>query len=130
MKFTAKLHRGESGRSSDAGDFGAGQYWSSNRAQARAYAGNGIVRHEKIVLCRPILLTVSEAYDLAEEFGTITGDPDRPGTGAGDMDMRRVCAQAMRKFMLMLGYDGMVVEHDRPWGPELEVVIYNHERGE
>lgn len=129
MIFAMKLYRGESGNSHDPGDFGAGEYWSSNKAQARTYAGNGFVRCETIVLHRPILLSVKEAYDLAEEFGTITGDPDRPGTGSGDMDKRRVCSQVMREFMLMLGYDGMVIEHNRPWGPELEIVIYNREKG-
>ena len=129
MKYTARLHRGESGRPSDPGDFGSGEYWSSEKGQARAYAGpEGTVRCEKIVLNRAALLTVKEAYDLGEEFGTITGDPDRPHTGSGPMKDREKCARRMREFMIMLGYDGLVVEHKRPGNRHtIEVVMYHPE---
>lgn len=78
------------------------------------------------MLKRPALLTVTEAYDLAEEFGTITGDPDKPRTGSGPWKERARCARRMREFMLMLGYDGLVVEHKRPGNRyTMEVVMYH-----
>jgi hypothetical protein len=121
MRIRIKAYRGEKSYASDPGDFGRGQYWSTSKAVAKCY---GVMRSKILYLNRPILMTVKEAYDLAGEFGTITGDPDQPHIGSGPFDKRQTASGAMSDFMLSIGYDSMIVEHPGLNRPYFEIVIF------
>lgn len=104
---------------SDPGDFGAGRYYTTSSARARAYAGrSGLLDHTTLRFRNPFVVAVSEAYDLAEHFGTIHGTTDQ----------RLAAAQQMTRDIRSHGYDGFIAVHKR-FGlgchTELEIVKYD-----
>jgi hypothetical protein len=63
---------------SDPGDFGQGTYYSTSKARAANY---GALKPFTIVLTKPLLLTVEEAYtQIADRYGTISGVAGHPET--------------------------------------------------
>ena len=94
--------------STDAGDYGRGEYWAREKSFARIY---GQVIHKKIVLQNALHLSSNEIVILAKEtYGTTLNK--------GPNHCRFENAQKLTEDMLKRGYDGIVVygyERFRMW---------------
>ena len=124
----APLWRGQrplNGRAfaSDPGDLGRGKYFSSLKSRAENY---GDISREMIVLHNPLVLTTDEAYtQIADQFGTISGQSEHPEHGStGDHESRLRAAQAATDAMQKAGYDGVVALNNWHNITELEVVVF------
>lgn len=97
---------------SDPGDFGRGIYWTSVKAQAKAYGPE--IRRERVRLDNPLRLTATQAYDLAaRNYGKFP---------RGDEGVMLIRAEAMTRDLLVQGHDGLVVMHRH--SGRLEVVDF------
>jgi hypothetical protein len=118
-----KLYRGVSERMSDPGDFGRGIYYSTSMAEAKQY---GKLTEHALKLNNPLVLTVEDAYLLADRFGTISGKPGKPVgiVAGGTIADRMAAAQNMTDDIIANGYDGVVVIHNKP-SRSLEIVDFS-----
>lgn len=106
---------------SDPGDFGRGVYWTTSKARAKSYSSNIITA--RIVFNNPLILTVNEAYDLADHYNTINEI---------DIDKRIKNAEIFTRDMLSFGFDGLISirltrKHkykEMSFHSELEIVDY------
>jgi len=98
------------GFASDPGDFGRGRYWTTSGQRAEAIAGKEAVEPGTVKLDNPLILDTDEAYDLAEKYGTVTGEARMEGS------------QKLTDDMLAAGYDGIIVVGQKPG--ELEIVEF------
>lgn len=115
-----KVWRGErcDHRPSDPGDFGAGKYYSTSRARARSYGGLAGTRQHVIQFDNPFVITVSAAYDLAEQYGTIHGT----------LEQRLAAARKLTSDLKSQGYDGLIAVNQRRRRntvTELEIVRFD-----
>lgn len=101
-----RLWRGTKERPSDPGDIGQGTYYTTHFARAKNY---GKAEGHEVALKNPLVLSEGEAYALADKYGTITGDPTRPGIGAGPEFPRMLGAERMSKEISAQGHDGIVM---------------------
>ncbi len=131
MLFQMPLYRGVTDKrgkefASDPGDFGRGEYWSSDPHVAKAYSSK--VKCETIVLFNPIQLLEIEAYILADDmYGTIRGK-NKIGSGCGEIKDRLENSSKLTADLVSLGHDGFVVYKE---SGEVEVVVFDKiERGE
>jgi hypothetical protein len=96
---------------SDPGDFGRGVYYTTLKSRAKSY---GEVSRYFLQLSNPLVLSVSDAYDLSETFGKI-----RTRT----LDQ----SEAMTLDLIAQGYDGIVsvsIDKERGFRNELEIVDF------
>jgi hypothetical protein len=99
----------------DPGDLGAGTYWTSARARARCY-GTTVIRR-RLRFENPLVLSQGAAYDLGEQFGSLS---------AGRAEQTRR-ALAMRAWLKARGHDALIAvreysRRERGAYTELEVV--------
>jgi hypothetical protein len=104
---------------SDPGDFGSGKYYTTRRSRARGYSGSdGVIFRIILVFNNPFVIGVSEAYDLAQYYGTIHGT----------LEQRLAAARQMTGDFQLQGYDGFIAVSHKKWGirsySELEIVYY------
>jgi hypothetical protein len=105
---------------SDPGDFGQGTYYSTSKARAANY---GALKPFTIVLTKPLLLTVEEAYtQIADRYGTISGVAGHPETGAGDFVPRAARAAEATSAVRSLGHDGLAAINSET--REIEIVVF------
>ena len=83
--------------SNDPGDFGRGIYYTTSKARAKAY---GKTFSTVIKFNNPLVLSVNQAYDLADNYGTIANMRNGKEALNG--------AETMTKTMLSKGYDGLI----------------------
>ena len=91
---------------SDPGDFGRGIYYDTNYYRAKNY---GEVTKGILKLTNPIVLSSSEAYEIAEKFQTVRLHDDwyTQNNSQDSMQARLINAQRMTEFLLNQGYDGL-----------------------
>jgi hypothetical protein len=91
---------------SDPGDFGRGIYYDTNYHRAKAY---GEVTKSILKLTNPIVLSSSEAYEIAEKFQTVRLHDDwyTQNNSQDSMQARLINAQRMTEFLLNQGHDGL-----------------------
>lgn len=105
----------------DPGDFGRGVYYDTNYYRAKSY---GYVIKSIISLSNPIILSSSEAYDLADKFQTVRLSDEWYANNIGKNvdEARLINAQKMTEYILSLGYDGLAAVNVRFGG--IEIVDY------
>ena len=114
----------------DPRDFGRGIYYTNNIHRARAY---GDVTKKILVLNNPIVMSMADAYKLAEEYHTVRlpesheRNPEKSMLEIiqDDAHQRMLNAQKMSDDMLNKGYDGLVAVED---DGEIEIVVYTQQR--
>ena len=91
----------------DAGWYGAGEYWTSQYSTALFYAHHDPdgVQEAELQFENPLFLTYAEADTLAAEYGT--KDPAIPYWD------RHASAQRLSSDLAEQGYDGLVIEDGR-----------------
>jgi hypothetical protein len=91
---------------SDPGDFGRGIYYDTNYHRAKTY---GEVTKSVLKLTNPIVLSSSEAYEIAEKFQTVRLNDDwyTKNNSQDSMRARLSNAKKMTEFLLNQGYDGL-----------------------
>jgi hypothetical protein len=91
---------------SDPGDFGRGIYYDTNYHRAKTY---GEVAKSILKLTNPIVLSSSEAYEIAEKFQTVRLHDDwyTQNNSQDSMQARLNNAQRMTEFLINQGYDGL-----------------------
>jgi hypothetical protein len=106
---------------SDPGDFGRGIYYDTNYHRAKTY---GEVTKSILKLTNPIVLSSSEAYEIAEKFQTVrlTDDWYTQNNSQDSMQARLNNAQKMTEFLLNQGYDGLASVNTRMGS--IEIVDY------
>lgn len=103
---------------SDPGDFGRGIYYTTNYHNAKAY---GPVEKSILKLQNPIVLSVEEAYQLADKYHTVHLPNDNVKRTTQEMLAQLVTnAETMTRAMISQGYDGLVAIHRG----RLEIVDY------
>ena len=127
-----RLRRGKS-YSSDPGDLGRGVYYTVTKARAKTY---GKVRRTRLIFDNPVVLSMSDAYELAGTYGTVQPPEDiqeqiiemkmqDPSIDVPAMieALRMKAATEMTMDLLELGHDGLIaVQIGR--AREIEIVDY------
>jgi hypothetical protein len=109
------------GKLNCAADSPPGSLFSAT-SKARA-ANYGALKPFTIVLTKPLLLTVEEAYtQIADRYGTISGVAGHPETGAGDFVPRAARAAEATSAMRSLGHDGLAAINSET--REIEIVVF------
>lgn len=96
----------------DPGDFGRGIYWTTSEARAKSYGKT--IERRVLVLANPKVLMVSEAYDLATEYGTVG-----PNLST---EVRLKNSQRLTNDLVSQGYDSLVSINESM--NEIEIVIF------
>lgn len=120
---------------SDPGDLGRGIYYTTNYHRARCY---GEVQKSVIVFSNPLVLSVDDAYALADKYQTVRIEPDmalveqlkQQGKRWADyeQEQRLRNAEKMTQDLLAQGFDGLIsVSTGRR--VELEIVDYRPYKG-
>lgn len=120
---------------SDPGDLGRGIYYTTSNTRACAY---GVVHKYKVRFKNPLVLSVEDAYELADSFHTIRLTPQQEVTvrlSSTDpteriklrMELRLNNSHKMTEAMLEQGHDGLAaISHLRD---EIEIVNYKPYEG-
>jgi len=85
---------------SDAGDLGAGIYYSSSKSFAKAYGAIGKPLQKTLEFKNPIYLTGKEASELGEAYKTVRAP----------IKERLIGANKLRQDLLDAGYDGIIAK--------------------
>ena len=106
---------------SDPGDFGRGVYYDTNYHRAKTY---GEVTKSILKLTNPIVLSSSEAYEIAEKFQTVRLHDSwyMQNDSQDSMKARLNNAQKMTEFLLNQGYDGLAAVNTKMGS--IEIVDY------
>lgn len=111
--ITMKVYRGVRAKpkgvtfATDAGDLGAGAYWTNYKPVARVYGKGGKILTETKTYENPLVLTSQEAIELSSKYKTVNAP----------MEKRLAGARQMSEDLRKQGYDALIVKgYDVPKG--------------
>jgi hypothetical protein len=100
----------------DPGDFGAGTYYTTHQVRAKQYGPD--LKQHTIIFKNPLVMTVKQAYDLADKYHTVRGTQEERKNGALEMS----------RYLRSRGHDCLIAVTVFRGVHELEVVDFRELR--